>query len=197
MKNFIVSLIIIVILVAAIGAGIMYSGAFNVAATSKDPAIMAWIIKTTREHSIEHRSQNIIAPPDNVLNSPDTLREGFEHYNEMCVMCHGAPGIEPGEAREGLNPKPPILAKLKDLKTDPIGEIFWVIKNGIKMTAMPAWGPTHSDNKIWAMVSFVRKLPSMSAEEYKKMQQELAASGHDHDHDEHGEAKPHDDDHEH
>ena len=108
----------------------------------------------------------------------------------MCVMCHGAPGIEAGEAREGLNPQPPLLAKVKDLVTDPPGELFWVIKNGIKMTGMPAWGPTHSDEKIWAMVAFVRKLPNLSAEEYKVMQQQLSGSDRDHDH-------GHDDDHAH
>ena len=49
-------------------------------------------------------------------------------------------------------------------------ELFWVTKNGIKMTGMPAWGKTHSDKKIWAMVAFMKKLPDMSAEEYKKME---------------------------
>jgi len=193
MKNFIVTLIIIVILAGLGGVGFIYSGMFNVAATSKDGPLMSWVLSTTRERSIETRASSIIAPPDNELNTPEALRDGFEHYNEMCVVCHGAPGVDPGEAREGLNPKPPLLAKLKDISTDPLGEVFWIIKNGIKMTAMPAWGPTHSDKKIWAMVAFVRKLPTMSPEEYKAMQKQYAESGHKHEHEDehHDEAKPH------
>jgi mono/diheme cytochrome c family protein len=182
MKNFLISLIIIVGIALLAGIGFIYSGAFNVAATSKDSALLSWVLTTVRESSIETRSENIVAPADAELNKPETLDEGFEHYNEMCVMCHGAPGVEPGEAREGLNPKPPLFAKAKDLPNDPPGETFWVIKNGIKMTGMPAWGPTHSDDKIWAMAAFVRKLPSMSAEQYQAMRQRLAESGHDHDH---------------
>lgn len=200
MKNIIVTFVAIIVIALLAGAGFIYSGTYNVAATSKDGPLMSWVLITTRERSIEHRANNIIAPGDNVLNNPETIRAGFEHYNEMCVVCHGAPGVEAGEARAGLNPKPPLLAKLKDLKDDPLGEVFWIIKNGIKMTAMPAWGPTHSDDKIWAMVSFVRKLPDMSAEEYKAMQQQSAESGHMHEHGEpmemstdhdHDEAQPH------
>src|SRR3546814_5441303 len=46
---------------------------------------------------------------------------------------------------------------------------FWIIKHGIKMTAMPAWGKTHPDPLIWDMVAFVRKLPGMSPTEYKQL----------------------------
>lgn len=180
MKSFFVSLIIIVVLGILAGLGFIYSGMFNVAATSKDSALLSWVLSTTREQSIEKRASSVVAPPDTELTKPETINEGFEHYHEMCVVCHGAPGVDAGEAREGLNPQPPLLAKLKDLQDDPPGEIFWIIKNGIKMTAMPAWGPTHSDEKIWAMTAFVRKLPTMSAEDYKAMQEQLAKSGKEH-----------------
>ena len=190
MKNLIVALLTIVVVILLAGAGFIYSGVFNVAATNKDSALVSWLLSVTRERSIESRIGGIVAPPDSEMTSPETLTEGFEHYNEMCVICHGAPGVEPGEAREGLNPQPPLLAKAKQLQNDPPGELFWVIKNGIKMTGMPAWGPTHSDDKIWAMVAFVKKLPNMSATEYKAMQQQLGESGHHSDHD-HGHDEEH------
>jgi len=56
--------------------------------------------------------------------------------------------------------------------------LFWVIKNGVKMTAMPAWGPTHSDQKIWAMVAFLEKLPHMTAAQYQEMDK-MAGPGED------------------
>ena len=62
----------------------------------------------------------------------------------------------------------------------PTRELFWVIKHGIKMTGMPAWGPTHSDDKIWAMVAFVKTLPDMTPAQYKAMQQQAGAMDHDH-----------------
>ena len=47
------------------------------------------------------------------------------------------------------------------------GELFWILKHGIKMTGMAAWGPTHNDNLIWNMVAFLRKLPGLSAAQYQ------------------------------
>jgi len=185
MKQFILSLVILIIIAVAAGVGFIYSGVFNVAATSKDSALLEWILETTRERSIESRSEVITVPDEAMLSKPEVIREGFEDYDEMCVVCHGAPGVDAGEARKGLNPEPPLLAKLKDISNDPPGEIYWIIKNGIKMTGMPAWGPTHSDDRIWAMVAFVKKLPTMSADQYQVMRYQAKKSGHNHESDKH------------
>jgi len=144
---------------------IIYSGWYNVSAMNKESGIMKWVLNNTKQNSIESRIKDISIPD---LNDPEMIGEGFEHYNEMCVSCHGAPGSEQTELSEGLNPPAPYLVKFAD-KVDP-RELFWVIKNGIKMTGMPAWGKTHSDDKIWAIVAFMKKLPGISAEEYEKME---------------------------
>jgi mono/diheme cytochrome c family protein len=184
MKTSILTLVVVIILAMLGGVLFAYSGIYNVAATSRDNAVLHWLLKTTREASIERDSENITPPDQSVLTNPQTLRIGFEHYNEMCVVCHGAPGLEPGEARAGLNPKPPLLAKVADKISS--REMFWVIKHGIKMTGMPAWGPTHSDDKIWAMVAFVKTLPKMSPAQYQAMQAQAGhADGHGHSHEDH------------
>jgi mono/diheme cytochrome c family protein len=152
----------------------IYSGVYNVAASRADNAIMQWVLQTVREQSIERRAKNVRVPDESVLNDPKTIRTGFEHYDEMCVGCHGASGVEPGELREGMNPEPPLLAEhAGDIS---LRELFWVIKHGIKMTGMPAWGVTHSDDKIWAMAAFVKKLPEYNALDYQEMRQQTAGS---------------------
>ena len=143
----------------------IYSGWYNVSANEQENGIMKWVLNTTKDRSIESRSKDITVPD---LNDSSMLKEGFEHYNEMCVSCHGAPGLEETEVSVGLNPKAPFLVKVAK-EIDP-KELFWITKNGIKMTGMPAWGKTHSDEKIWAIVAFVKKLPNMTAEEYQKME---------------------------
>jgi len=142
----------------------IYSGWYNVSANEQENGIMKWVLNTTKDRSIEFRSKDITVPD---LNDSSMLKEGFEHYNEMCVSCHGAPGLEETEVSVGLNPTAPFLVKVSK-EIDP-KELFWITKNGIKMTGMPAWGKTHSDEKIWAIVAFVKKLPNMTAEEYQKM----------------------------
>jgi mono/diheme cytochrome c family protein len=65
---------------------------------------------------------------------------------------------------QGLYPPAPELARGDDLTP---AQQFWTIKHGVKLTAMPAWGKTHSDELIWDMVAFIRQLPKMSPEQYK------------------------------
>jgi len=142
----------------------IYSGWYNVSANEQENGIMKWVLNTIKDKSIDYHSKEITVPD---LNDLSMLKEGFEHYNEMCVGCHGSPGLEETEVSVGLNPTAPYLVKVA-YEIDP-KELFWITKNGIKMTGMPAWGRTHSDEKIWAIVAFVKKLPSMTAEEYQKM----------------------------
>ena len=66
----------------------------------------------------------------------------------MCLTCHGAGTVDPSEIGEGLNPPAPDLTQPSvQSKTD--GELFWIVQNGIRMTGMPAFGPTHKDEEIW------------------------------------------------
>jgi len=143
----------------------IYSGWYNVSTNEQENGILKWVLNTTKDRSIESRLEDITVPN---LNDPSMLKEGFEHYNEMCVSCHGAPGNEETELTKALNPPAPYLVEVAK-EIDP-KELFWITKNGIKMTGMPAWGKTHSDEKIWAIVAFVKKLSGMTAEEYQKME---------------------------
>jgi mono/diheme cytochrome c family protein len=70
---------------------------------------------------------------------------------------------------EGLYPRPPKFYKSDDMP-DP-DEAFWIIKNGIKLTSMPAFGPTHTDTKIWAITAFMlKKMNTMTPAEYLHQQ---------------------------
>jgi len=146
------------------GIGVMFSGVIDVAATTPHSPITEFILSTTMDNSVHYHAKGIAAPP---LEDAAMVKEGFIHYREMCVDCHLAPGITSTEIRKGMLPEPPELQEaVEEWKPE---ELFWVIKNGVKMTGMPAWGPTHSDDKIWAMVAFLEKLPDMTAEQYEEM----------------------------
>jgi hypothetical protein len=57
-----------------------------------------------------------------------------------------------------------------------------MIKHGIRMTGMPAWGPTHSDAQLWDLVAFLARLPELTAEDYRRLAEGSADDGHGHDH---------------
>jgi mono/diheme cytochrome c family protein len=142
------------------------SGWYNVSAMNEESGIMKWIFNTTKNNSIDSRLDDISVPD---LKDSSMIKEGFEHYNEMCAGCHGSPRTGQTEFSKNLNPSAPYL--VDGLKEADPKELFWITKNGIRMTGMPAWGKTHSDEKIWAIVAFMKTLPDMSAEEYQKMEE--------------------------
>lgn len=154
-----IALIVVVVIAIAVW---IWTGSYNIGADSPHWGFTRYVIGQLREHSIEARSADIKVPH---LDDPALVAEGAHHYAEMCTGCHLAPGMGDSELREGLYPRPP---NLTHFAPDP-AEAFWIIKHGIKMTAMPAWGKTHDDQKIWAMVAYLQKQPHMSVERYREL----------------------------
>ncbi|WP_309604367.1 cytochrome c [Phenylobacterium sp.] len=155
------------VLVAALVAGgvggaFLEAGIYNIGADVPHTRPVLWMIGSMRDRSIAVRARDIRIPAD--LASPARIAAGAGLYAEMCSGCHLAPGMEKTEISQGLYPAAPELSR--GLAHTP-GEEFWMIKHGVKMTAMPAWGRTHSDELIWDMVAFVRTLPTLSAAQYQ------------------------------
>lgn len=151
------------IVVAVIAVGIwIWSGSYDVGADSPHWTVTRKLLGAVRERSIDTRAAGIEVPN---LDDPALLELGAQHYKEMCTGCHLAPGMGDSELRDGLYPEPPNLTHFAPHPA----EAFWIIKHGLKMTAMPAWGKTHDDHKIWAMVAYLQKQPSMSAEQYRQL----------------------------
>jgi mono/diheme cytochrome c family protein len=153
--------IVILIVVAILGVGaFVWSGLYNIGADAHHTKPVYALMQTLREHSIAHHAKDIAVPN---LDDPQLILKGAGQYAAMCTGCHLAPGMAENEMRPGLYPKPPQLSKFAP---DP-REAFWVIKHGIKMSAMPAWGSSHDDATIWSMVAFLQKLPGLSPAQYK------------------------------
>ncbi|HSM95042.1 MAG TPA: cytochrome c [Rhizomicrobium sp.] len=162
------------IMAVAVAAIIALAGLYNVAADAPHYETTKALIAAVRERSIESRIGGIVVP---ALADPHRIADGAADYDAMCTACHLAPGMAENEMRPGMNPKPPLLWKMRD--EDP-REQFWTIKHGIRMSGMPAWGVTHSDDEIWNMVAFLQKLPSLSPTQYKAV---VTSGGAHHDHD--------------
>ena len=167
---------IVAVVLAVIG---VYSGLFNIAADEPHWRLTHWVIETLRERSIESRSGDIKVAAN--LDDPKLIADGAGEYAEMCTGCHLAPGKEDTEMRTGLYPKPPNLAEQGANRS--AEQQFWIVKHGLKMTGMPAWGLTHDDERIWSMVAFVRKLPGLTPAAYQELIE--AGGGHHHEEMEH------------
>lgn len=168
--SFVAALAVVVVLGAV---AFIYLGVYNIAADEPHtPAVYA-MLERLRDRSIKAHARGIIPPPD--LASAQRVSVGAGLYTAMCSGCHLGPGVEKSEMNQGLYPQAPELAKAQNLTS---AEQFWIIKHGIKLSAMPAWGRTHPDPLIWDMVAFVRKLPGMTPGQYKAL---IASAPADHD----------------
>lgn len=177
------AVLLVVVIFAVAVAIFVYSGVYDIGADKPHWGVTASTLETLRERSIARATTNIAVPTD--LDSEARIREGAEHYAQMCAACHLTPGMRSTELRQGLYPQPPDLAKLG---TDRPAEAFWVIKHGVKLTAMPAWGVSHSDDAIWDMVAFIRKLPQLDENGFVALAGTHGNDGHGghHHHDEGG-----------
>jgi len=163
-QGFLTALIVLAISAVAVA----YSGVLNVAAGAPEPGILQWFLSTTMKHSVKSHAREVTA---SVELTDQRAREGFRIYRAACVYCHGAPKQDPGDIGKGLNPKPPYLGDTVGGWTD--AELFWIVKNGIKMTGMAPYGESLKDDEIWNVVAFVRKLPELTQAQYKQMEQEI------------------------
>ena len=167
-------IVLIIAIIAVLGTiGFAYSGIYNVGASVSHGGFVDWLLSTTSHASIERRAGEIEVPD---LDSEDLVLAGINDFDSMCAACHGGPGKDPEAMGQGLNPPAPDLAKEAADMTP--AELFWVTKNGIRMTGMPAWGATHDDESIWPVVAFMTRLPELDESEYQQMLAAAEGRGH-------------------
>lgn len=163
-RTWLIAIVASVVVLTVIGAAALYGGLFNVAADVPHGSAVYWLLETARERSIAVRAASITVP-DN-LDDTKRIVLGAGQYAEMCSLCHLAPGMKRTEIARGLYPRAPDLKRGSNLSP---AEQFWVIKHGIKLTGMPAWGLTHDDDVLWDVVAFLQKLPELTPEQYRSL----------------------------
>jgi len=164
MVKFLALIGFLAIVAAALVAIYFFGGFYSVAATAEDPAIVETALVQVRQASIARHARNTPPmPPEDA----DSVRAGARAYAARgCANCHGAPGVDWGKWSEGLRPDPPDLKKVADARQR--NELFWVIKNGIRMTGMPGFAKTGaSDDEIWKITAFVKRMSAVTPDDYK------------------------------
>ena len=159
------------------GVGFILSGVYDVSATNKHWDITTKILEVARHKSVHAASEDIVVPD---LENIKMISNGAKNYDSMCVQCHLAPGAPKTELHQAMYPKPPVFYKNDKnhgKKEHDAAATFWVIKNGIKMTGMPAWGEFHTDEQLWEMTAFLHKMKGMTADQYFEL---VGEGGHSH-----------------
>ena len=149
--------IAIVLVVPFLAFGYIKSGLYNVGAAKPHTRFTFWVTHETMIHSVRRHAKKIVAPAK--VSAAQVVR-GFCAYETHCVACHGAAGIARRHWAGGMEPQPPYL--LDATQTFRPRELFWIVKNGIKMTGMPSWKDSMTDAQVWEVVAWLeasRQLP--------------------------------------
>jgi cytochrome c553 len=149
---------------ALLGFLFVWSGVYSIAASRGHWAVMEWFLTFAMRNSVKTHAYGIAAPN---LDDADMIRLGAGHFHSGCAFCHGAPGTPIGPIARGMLPPPPDLARQMRPWRD--RELFWIVKNGIKYTGMPAWAAQQRDDEAWALVAFLRRLPALDAQGYRAL----------------------------
>lgn len=153
------------------GLVVVYTGAYNVAATEQHMSVTRWAFDTTMQQSIKQRAADV-KPVETI--TPAMLAAGASAYKSTCQHCHAGPGVEREKWAGEMRPRPPHLAEAA-AEWEP-SEVYWIVRHGIKMTGMPAFGPTHDDATLWGIAAFVKELPAMTPERYASMGKRVESS---------------------
>jgi mono/diheme cytochrome c family protein len=174
MRTFLAAIGLIGILGAIALAVFFFGGYYNIAGSAGEPEIVRWALGQVRDASIARHAKDT-APV--ALDDPTIVQAGARAFSERgCVNCHGGPGVDWAKFSEGLRPDPPDLKEIANDRTPQ--QLFWIVKNGIYMTGMPSFGAIEvPDREIWTITAFIKKLPSVTSEEFKTWTAQAAAPG--------------------
>lgn len=149
----------------ALGIVVLISGVVPIKASSGHWAITKWFLNFASSRSVATHSLGIKAP-DN-LDDPAMVLRGAGHYETACRGCHGTTTGTVPVLASSMTPAPPYLRDFIPI-WEP-RELFYIVKHGVKFTAMPAWPAQHRDDEVWAMVAFIRRLPEMDETQYRRL----------------------------
>lgn len=136
-------------------------------AKTEPHALEIWIARQIRHLAIPIDKRNLANP---VPLTAEVLREGRAHFADHCAVCHANDGSGQTPIGKNVYPQAPDL-RLRETQSMSDGELFWVIHNGIRFTAMPAWGTGDPEKDLdsWKLVHFTRHLPQLTQEELDEM----------------------------
>jgi mono/diheme cytochrome c family protein len=159
-----------------IGAGavtwLVVLGHYDVAGNTPHTRPVYALMEVTKQQSVRRQARGVAVP---ALHDAAMQARGEACYRAHCVQCHGAPGIAPAPIGLSMQPLPGSLADAT--RHWSAGEIYWITRNGIKMTGMPAWQHRLHDRDVWAVVAFVQRMPSLSPAQLRDAWQRLPTAG--------------------
>jgi mono/diheme cytochrome c family protein len=156
----------------AIGLAVwmIFGGGFDASASKQHLRPVAWASHTAMRNWVKKQAKDV-RPPESFTQAH--VKAGAREYEQRCIACHGGPAVPRAKWASGMIPTPPYL--IDTSRHWSTAELYVIVHDGIKMTAMPAWGELEPDDNLWNVVAFLEALPGMSSDEFARMRAEVSA----------------------
>jgi mono/diheme cytochrome c family protein len=162
-----ITLIVLAGSLACLMMGMWWLTRHGFSARDEPAAIEVWIARRLRHLAIPAPQRSTTNP---LPSTPHILSKARAHFADHCAICHANNGSGQTPIGRNVYPKAPDL-RARDTQTMSDGELFYVIHNGIRFTAMPAWGKGRPEEDVdsWKLVHFIRHLPHLTPDELEEM----------------------------
>ena len=149
----------------AIGVAFAAAGMVTISARPPHSGLTKFALHNTFKASVRRKAAGISDPPD--LTDPGLIALGAQHYSNVCASCHGGPGLGQSPQAMGMRPSPQNLPAVVDQYDNK--ELFVILRDGVRFSAMAAWPADSNFGEIWALVAFLRQLPDMAPDTFFAM----------------------------
>jgi mono/diheme cytochrome c family protein len=149
---------------------ILFAGLYDTGADDPHLRIVAWAFHQTMASSVKRRSRPL---PRDALRKADILA-GARDYEAHCIACHGGPGVARAAWTSALLPTPPYL--LDSARKWSPAELTTIVRDGVKMTAMPAWREVEPERKVDDVVAFLVAMHRLSPAGFARLRAQARAT---------------------
>ncbi len=153
------------VLGAAGAAAFVWFGVYDVSATGPHLQPVHSLLELALKRAVQRRADAHPPPPD--LVTAARVMQGAACFRDRCVACHGAPGVAPERFALGMQPVPTSL--IEATRHWRRQDLYWITRNGIKMSGMPAWEYRLDERELWSVVAFLDALPLMTPDQYRAL----------------------------
>src|SRR3984957_5227214 len=164
MKNFLIGFVTAFVFLPLVVIAYFALGIANTRGDVPPPAWEGAILKPAVHAAVQRNTANLSVPS---VATEDSIIAGGKLYVMGCMGCHGEPGKPFAEDRSNY-PRIPQLPNVGTQYSEP--EIYWIIKHGVRLTAMSAYGPFYSDEQLWSLAAFIQRVDKLTPAEIQAIQ---------------------------
>ena len=147
----------IALLVLFLLFGVVAASQFNLSALPEPGRTETYLANKAKRFLVRRASRAAVPQPPADLQT--SIKEGDKLFGTECGQCHGLHGGKATDAGRWMYPRAADLTS-PEVQRYSDRELFWIVKNGIRLSGMPGFGNVEPDDHIWNLVHFVRTLPA-------------------------------------